>query len=310
MSTKLVQKSTKIDRYDIQILGKLLNDCRMSSRSIGSELSTGGVSVQRRIDKLLQLGVIEDWTLKIEPGALGRDAFIITSTGINKQEMLKQIKLVGEPYFVIPCIGDVIVCGIIVRDEIEQKLEIVGNFMKDFKILSVFKSSEINYNAGITKTDLQIINQLLKNPRFTASQINEKTGISSKTIIRCINKLQDNEAFQFTLRINPKKLVGYILYAIVVWTRKNNRDVLNRLNGQYSNRYVQKPFLTQDQTVIFLYAQDMFEIDDTLHEIERVDGVKRTDLFIPKEVNYTNNWIEDVIDDSKFSKFHLDYQIK
>ena len=44
--------------------------------------------------------------------------------------------------------------------------------------------------------------------------------MSTKTITRCIEKLNKNEGIQFTLIYNPRKIDGYIPHVILTWINR------------------------------------------------------------------------------------------
>ena len=99
-------KLSKIDNLDMRILSNLLNNCRESDRQIGQKIGLSGVAVKSRINKMLKSKLIEKFTLKIEPHLLGYNVIYLVTTGQDVNEIVNQVKLVGEPFFVVPCIGD------------------------------------------------------------------------------------------------------------------------------------------------------------------------------------------------------------
>lgn len=60
-----------IDDLDRRIIAWLLRDGRASFREIGEAVGLTAPSVKRRVDRLLQAGVITGFTATIDPAALG-----------------------------------------------------------------------------------------------------------------------------------------------------------------------------------------------------------------------------------------------
>ena len=89
--------------------------------------------------------------------------------------------------------------------------------MKDFKVLSIFEAENPGFNTDLTKTDLEILDELIKDPRQKIETIAKNTKLSTKTITRCIEKLQKNDGIQFTTIYDPKKIKKFIPYAIITW---------------------------------------------------------------------------------------------
>ena len=293
----------------MKILNVLLDNCRESDRQIGKKIGISGGAVKNRIQKMIDNKIIEKFTLKIEPPVLGYNLFYVVVTGQNKDDILKQIKLVGDPFLVVPCVGEITVCGIVVKENVEQKIELAKNLMKDVRVLSIFIAENPGIRSDITKTDLEIIEKLLEDPRAKIDDIAKATDFSSKTITRSIDKLQNDEAILFSLIYNPEKLSGYVPYAILVWVDGELNSVLKSLEKKFSDSFLQKPFIAKNQIVLFMYSDNIFKLDDLTQKVRDINGVKFADLFIPKKINLPTKWISDSIKSSKSSKkLHLVYQ--
>jgi len=293
----------------MQILGRLLNNCRESDRQIGKEVRLTGGAVKSRIKKMQESGVIEYFSLKIEPPVLGYGVFYFVASGRDSNEILKQVKLVGEPYIVVPCVGGVTVCGIVVKENVQQKIELAKNLMKDVRVLTIFESESPGVNATMTKTDLTIIEELLKDPREKIDVIAKNTGLSTKTVTRSIEKFQNDASIQFTLVYEPTKIKGYIPHVILTWVSGELEETLKRLEAKFSKKFLQIPFIAKNQIVLFLYSDDIFKLDDITQNVRDIDGVDSADLFIPKKIVFPPEWIQNAVNDAEKSPtLHLIYQ--
>ena len=298
-----------MDNFDIQILSKLLNNCRESDRQIGIELGMSGGAVNSRIRKMQKLEIIEKFFVKVEPPVLGYGILYFVVSGENMKEVLEQVSLVGEPNFVVPCVGGITVCSIIVKENLEQKIELAKKLMKDFKVLSIFEAENPGFKKNLTKTDLQILDELIKDPRQKIETVAKNTKMSTKTITRCIEKLQKNEGIQFTTLYDPKKIKKYIPYAIITWVEGDLKETLEKMNKEFSNTYLQIPFIAKNQIVLFMYSNDIYKMDELTQKVRNLKNVKSADLFIPKKISFYDEWIKTVIVDlKKSSKLHLTYQ--
>ena len=61
-----------------------------------------GVSVKSRITKMVKSGVIQNFTMKIEPPSLGYGIIYLTVPSDDEIGIVKKLKLVGEPFFGCP----------------------------------------------------------------------------------------------------------------------------------------------------------------------------------------------------------------
>ncbi len=298
-----------MDKLDMKILSILLDNCRENDRQIGKKIGITGGAVKSRIQKMKKNGVIEKFTLKIEPPVLGYNLFYVVVTGQNQEDVLKQASLVGEPFLVVPCVGGIIVCGIVVTENIEQKIELAKNLMKDVRVLSIFQAENIGIPTNFTRTDLKIIEKLIKNPRIKIEDLAILTKLSTKTVTRALEKFHKDDAIVFTLIYDPVKLSGYIPYAILVGVKDNLEKILLNLEKNFSGSFLQKPFLAKNQIVLFMYSDDIFKLDHLTQKVRETKGVATADLFIPKKITFPIKWVTDAINSSKSSKkLHLLYQ--
>ena len=298
-----------MDNLDMKILNRLLNNCRESSRQIGIELGISGGAVKKRIQKMEEKKVIEKFFIKVEPPVLGNGVLYFVVSGENIDEILEQISLVGEPYFVAPCIGGITVCSIVIKDNPEEKIELANKLMKDVRVLSIFEAESPGYDSDFTKTDFEIMEELIKDPRQKIEKIASNTSMSTKTITRCIEKLQKNDGIQFTLVYDPKKIDEFIPHAILAWIEGDLKETLNEMNKIFSESYLQIPFIAKNQIVLLMYSENIFKMDELTQKVRTIKNVKSADLFIPKKISFYVKWLEKAISDSKKSpKLHLVYQ--
>jgi DNA-binding Lrp family transcriptional regulator len=298
-----------MDNLDMRILNRLLNNCRESDRQIGIELGISGGAVRARIRKMQAKEIIEKFFIKVEPPVLGYGVLYFVVSGENISEILEQASLVGEPYFVVPCVGGITVCGISVKENMEQKIELAKKLMKDVRVLSIFEAENPGFSANLTKTDLEILEELIKDPRQKIEQVARKTKMSTKTITRCIEKLHENEGIQFTLVYDPKRIDNFIPHAILTWIEGDLNETLQNLNETFSESYLQIPFLAKNQIVLFMYSDNIYKMDELTQKVRNIKNIKSADLFIPKKISFYVKWIEKAINDFKKSpKLHLTYQ--
>lgn len=292
----------------MKILHILLDNCRESDRQIGKKIGISGGAVKTRIQKMIKNKVIEKFTLRVEPPILGYNVFYIVITGQNQEDILEQVQLVGEPYLIVPCVGGITVCGIIVKENVEKKIELAKKLMKDVRVLSIFQAENIELETNFTKTDLEVIEKLVKNPRARIENLAKSLKISSKTVTRALEKFEKNNAILFTLVYDPIKLSGYIPYAIIAGV-ENLEKMLDKLEQKFSKSFLQKPFLAKNQIVLFMYSDDIYNVDHLVQKVRETEGVILADLFIPKKITFPTKWVTDAIKATKNSKkLHLVYQ--
>ena len=260
-----------MDKLDMQILSRLVDNCRTPDRQIGKEIGISGVSVKSRIQKMMERKIIGEFALKIEPPVLGYSVLYFVVTGKELDDILSKIRLVGEPFFVVPCVGGITVCSIVVKDDPVQKMELAKNLLKDVRVLSIFEAKNPEIRSDLTKTDIEIIGILLKDPRLKIEEIAKLSGFSTKTVTRSIEKLQNDEAIQFTLIYNPREMETYIPFAILVAVPGDVNETLQKLKKEFSKYFLQRPFVHVNYVVLFMHSDNLFNIDDIIKKVSAVD---------------------------------------
>ena len=299
-------KLSKIDNLDVRILSNLLNNCRESDRQIGQKIGLSGVAVKSRINKMLKSKLIEKFTLKIEPHLLGYNVIYLVTAGQDVNEIVKQVKLVGEPFFVVPCVGGISACGIVVKGEVEQMIAIINNLLKEVRILNIFEAEDAGIKSNLTKTDLDVIEQLLKDPQEQIDIIAKNLHLSTKTVTRSIEKLQKNPAFQFTLTYDPSKIKPYISHAILCVINGSIQNLLKTLEKQFEDHFMQIPFIAKNQIALFLYSEDIFEMDEMVQKARSVENVISAENFMPKKISLPYYWIRNAMKENRKSeRLHL-----
>lgn len=289
-------KDGTLDSLDMRILGRLLNNCRESNRRMGSALGVSGGAVGARVSKMVESGAIERFSLQVEPPVLGRGVFYIVVAGRDYDEIAGQVRLVGEPFLIVPCVGGVTVCGIVARDEVQRGIELASGLMRDVRVLSMFEAGGAGKpGKGIAGTDLAVMGRLVDDPRRGAGAIAGDLGLSARTVARSIKKMQGNPAVRFSAVYDPTRIEGHIPHVILAWTDGDAGRMLGRLNRRFGKSYLQTPFVAKNHIVLFMYSRDIFELDNLTEAVRETGGVGSIDLFIPKRITFPDEWIRGIV---------------
>ncbi len=299
-------KLNKLDNYDMKILGILTIDCRTPDRQIGKKVGLSGVAVKSRITKMIKSGVIQNFTVKVEPPSLGYGVIYMIIPSDNESGIVKKLKLVGEPFFVVPCLGDITACAIVVEKDLEQKIELVKNLISNARIVLTMDAKDSEFRADLTKTDFKILEQLLKNPKEKIDSIAKSTNLSTKTVTRAIEKFESNPAIQFTIIYDPKKLEKFIAFAVLAMVQSNIKKIKKEIEAGFSDYFWQVPFTAKELLVLFMYSDNIYSADTMRHKIKKIDGVVFTEVFFPKKITMPTNWISNSVKNAARSeKLHV-----
>jgi len=179
----------------MKILAILTIDCRTPDRQIGKKVGLSGVSVKSRVSKMVRSGVIQNFTMKVEPASLGYGVIYMTVPSDDEASIVKKLKLVGEPFFVVPCLGDITACAIVVEKDMEQKTELVKNLISNARIILTMDAKESEFRVDLTKTDFKILEQLLKNPKEKIDVIANLQNCRQKPLQEPLKNLRQIQLF-------------------------------------------------------------------------------------------------------------------
>ena len=299
-------KLNKLDNYDMKILGILTVNCRTPDRQIGKKVGLSGVAVKSRITKMIKSGIIQNFTIKMEPPSLGYGVIYLVVPGDDEVGIIKKLKLIGEPFFVVPCLGDITACGIVVEKDLEQKTELVKNLISNVRIVLTLNPQDSELKAKLTKTDFKILEQLLKNPKEKIDSLAKSTGLSTKTVTRTIEKFEANPAIQFTIIYDPKKLERFIAFALLAMVQSDTRKVLKEVEAGFGDYFWQVPFTAKEMLVLFMYSDNIYNADIIHHKIKHTDGIAFTEVLFPKKIMMPTEWISNSVKNAARSeKLHV-----
>jgi len=290
----------------MKILAILTIDCRTPDRQIGKKVGLSGVSVKSRITKMVRSGVIQNFTMKIEPPSLGYGIIYLTVPSDDEVGIVKKLKLIGEPFFVVPCLGDIIACGIVVEKDVGRKTELVKNLISNARIVLTLDAKESEFRADLTKTDFKILDQLLKNPREKIDSISKSTMLSTKTVTRTIEKFEKNPAIQFTIIYDPRKLEKFVAFAVLAMVQNDVKKIKKEIEDAFGDHFWQVPFTAKELLVLFMYSDNIYNADVMRHRIKELNGVTFTEVFFPKKITMPTNWIINSIKNaSRSERLHV-----
>ena len=81
---------------------------------------------------------------------------------------------------------------------------------------------------------------------------------------------------------------------------------MKKLEKEFSEYFLNTPFVSKNQIVLFMYNENIFEIDEIINKIQEIDNIKDVDLFMPKQFELPLKWAHKGMDMFRqSSKLHL-----
>lgn len=121
---------------------------------------------------------------------------------------------------------------------LEKQLRLIASRFKTGKI-TCLELPIPECQVTLSKTDLEIIKSVQKEPRKPVSTIAGELGLSTRTVKRHMTRMTEGRAFFVLPSIDPKKLVGAIATDLLVfYDSPENKNVLDGLIKTHVDEYL------------------------------------------------------------------------
>lgn len=152
-----------IDHIDREVIGVLTTDARMSLREIGDIVGLSAPAVKRRIDRLVATGVIQSFTITVDPRALGNGAEAFVEVHCHgrtgPKEIMKELSRFPEVVFACTVTGDADALVHVAARDISHLEETLENLRSTPSIertrSSVVLTRLIERPAQVTSTEME-----------------------------------------------------------------------------------------------------------------------------------------------------------
>lgn len=278
----------------------LLVNGRASYQSVGNELRLSSNAVKNRVMKMIDDGVIARFIAQIKLEAFGYDLIYAIISHGNEQEdiILDRVKLVGDTFMMINCVGNIIVLGIAVKGELEQKMELVKKLVEPAIIVNIFSVRAMPVKKLI-QTDLVLIKHLVRYPRASINDIARALRISTRTVKRRLDFLSKIGVVNFTMLYNPAAMKGFIQFSLLLdIDERKYKEVVSRIYKQLGDHFLlpPPPLYQKSMIVIILYSDNVYSMDEMFKSVMKIDGVKNVELSIPTKIDFKLDWFIKSID--------------
>lgn len=289
-----------MDRTDLNIMRMLLVNGRASYQSIADELDMSSNAVKNRVMKMIDEGTIGRFITQVKLEAFGYDLiYVVISHGNEKQqEILERIRLVGHTFMVINCIGDIMLLGIAVKEELEQKMELVKKLVEPAIVINIFSVKSMPIKK-LTRTDLVLIKHLIKYPRALVNDIAKAIRVSARTVKRRLDYLEKMDVIHFSMLYNPAAMHGFIQFSLVLdIDEKKYNSVVTKIYKQLGDHFLlpPPPLYQKSMIVVILYSDNVHSMNEMFNSVKKIEGVKNVELSIPTKLDFRDDWFVNILD--------------
>ena len=296
-----------MDDKDIEILKLLLFDGRMTYESIAKKVEVTPYLVKKRINNLVDLGVIMKFTTNVNFLIFQKSVCYTLADvkqGVDQQELITRIGQLDE------------VSGGAIS--LQNKMQIIHiysddyDFKKNLEKLMEFEEIENTENfillippslgfknERLTKTDWKIINSIKDNCRKTDVEIANELGISSKTVKRRLKYLRENNIILFMIDLDTSA-ADFLSYLLIVKFQRIASKSFNEVVKIVKNYFYVWRVANQEAFIFTVFIDKLGEIDAQVREIEKIPYVKDVISFVPTKMFYFESWIDKLIKNNAY----------
>jgi DNA-binding Lrp family transcriptional regulator len=167
-------------------------------------------AVKKRMDRLIETGVIEEFSIILKPAMMGSDYLVALISTDGSEEEEKFIEHMGSHLMIVQ-VGQVVTASgrlyfLHCEYEGNEGLKNVASFLRtldsvrDIELYTTLTQRGDKFE--IKKLHLRVLQHLLANARMQVSEISEKSGLTSRRVSRAIQELLDSNAIWFAVRWN------------------------------------------------------------------------------------------------------------
>ncbi|MFX0055286.1 MAG: winged helix-turn-helix transcriptional regulator [Candidatus Hermodarchaeota archaeon] len=262
-----------MDEIDKGILFGLLQNCRTPYRTLAQQFNMTANAVKKRVQKLIDTGVIVRFTADLSPAMVDGDNFlavISTDGSENEEECLNLIgshKLVREVGILSG--SSYLAMGTSIGSE---SLRDLGSFLRGIKnanhveLHSLVKDANHGSKTELTKLQLRVLNCLVKNPRMPTNEISELTGLTVRRTRATIKMLLESGAVSLGIRWNLSAGDGFVFLLRIQWDEKTGslEDVLIFIGQNFPVAFY-GPLVSATEPVVFaVFVVDQFKDADQI----------------------------------------------
>ncbi len=214
-------------------------DPRRSFRAIARNLDIDELTVRNRLRRLNRMGFLKSWRMFVNPALLGVDLVqvLVEYLPSSREQLIEELRESPAITVIVEHLGKsmwvAFACEKNQSSDSEVKLieELAGA-----KSSALFRIRFPNCGLKLSRTDVDIIKSLSRNPRKQYSDAAKELGLSSRTVRRRLGSLVEGKAVFVIPSMDPSALEGALLADLLVEYSGSedsaivNQEILSKLD--------------------------------------------------------------------------------
>lgn len=278
-----------MDLVDKIILNSLSANCRASLETLAQECKITANAVKRRIEKLVDSGVIDRFVLNLSLAMVDGVYLIGIITTDKNEDHAEFIDRVGEYPMVTHsfydsygmCVLFAEVPGMKGLSELSAYIRGLYNVQQaEFHVLPMDRGGKIE----LTKSHLKVLRSLRKNPRMAISKVALESGLTARRVKRVITELQETRAIRFTIHKTLNAGGSTMFVVRVRWDEKqtNATIIAEWFKNEYPDEYWYHYQSASEPTFwVILVVEHIRGAEPIIRGLQQIPSVEITSMVFP-----------------------------
>lgn len=295
-----------MDIIDKGILIELEGNCRASHQYLADKFGMTRSSIKRRVDRLVDSGVIVQFTVELSREMLNYEWLIASVRTDGTENDKRIIKEMGKEPMVF-CVNRIADKSYSVYSHVvgQEGIYRLGKHLRGIKgvkevtlhPLVILNNETLSPNSWLhergnkvdfTMDQLRVLRCLVDDARIPVSEIAQKTGMTTKRSNRIMSELQDGGGVYFTIYMALSKSgnTSFVLSLELNETKASPRDVITWLQKEYPLDYWNSFIMANEPTMWNFFSTDH------ISRIEEIVVAARQKSFVGNAnalIHYPNN---------------------
>ena len=270
-----------LDALDKAILNGLGLNCRVSYQTLAKQNGVTATAVKKRIDRLLEAGVIVTFTAELNLAMIDADYLLILVYTDGQHDDGKLADEIGQNQMVSEVgvlSGSMIIAFASYRDA--KDLAELRSFLMSMDGVTKVEMHTLLFPRGkkmeLKHLHIKILRCLVDDPRMPVTEIADRTRLAARTVTRGINEILEGEGVRISLRWNLNAADCITFLMKIEWdeSRANLGDVLGWLREHFPQEFWE-PLICASENMMFAAF-----VVETLKDMSRIGNEIRICPFI------------------------------
>jgi len=290
-----------MDEIDFFLLKKLVGNSRLTYRELAEMTDLSVSATHKRVNKLIENGIIEAFIA--QPSIIALKSLLVIISGTSKAKSLDVVgKELGQHesiLFVGIAGGKSLYIYALLRDISElQEFSIYVSRTAQISepTVGIVSVPYITTPESLTTIDYKILKTLNRDARKPITDIADDVGLSAKTVRKRLDRMIENNLASFTIQWKLWHVSFITVFRIVLNEGTDMLPTIQYLNQKYSKNVFSCLSYSNIPNMITLEtwaknAQDAHRIQEELQN----EGFKDITPYIALSGNYYDCWVDQLL---------------